>query len=392
MPYITQIPDATIDLSTGTPVLTLGNTLLLNELYTSQEFELYDVGGPGARTLNAGDNLSTVDANGNEVVGGQYAGAATLSTAAAGLNVGLLGATVQVNSISGSLMVDDSGNAYFITDEPLDEDRLNVTLNVTSLGTTLLDTTVPISELADTLTGALSPLLSPVQQALDTVVVSVGTNGTAPLELDETEVTCFVAGTLIETRSGPVAVEDLKVGDEVLTRDNGYQPIRWIGSTRLSARMLALFPRLCPIRISAGALGQDMPAADLLVSPQHRVLVRSRIALKMFGAMEVLVPAKQLLQIDGIDQATDLQTVEYFHFLLDRHEVVISNGAETESLYTGPQALKSVSKEAHAEILALFPELASPEYRSDPARQIPSGRRARKLAHRHMQAGRELLS
>ena len=179
MPYITQIPDATIDLSTGTPVLTLGNTLLLNELYTSQEFELYDVGGPGARTLNAGDNLSTVDANGNEVVGGQYAGAATLSTAAAGLNVGLLAVTAQVNSISGSLMVDDSGNAYFITDEPLDEDRLNVTLNVTSLGTTLLDTTVPISELADTLTGALSPILSPVQQALDTVVVSVDTKPSA---------------------------------------------------------------------------------------------------------------------------------------------------------------------------------------------------------------------
>lgn len=56
----------------------------------------------------------------------------------------------------------------------------------------------------------------------------------------------------------------------------------------------------------------------------------------MFGTDEVLVAAKQLLQLDGIDIATDVERVDYYHILFDRHEVMILNGAETESLYTGP--------------------------------------------------------
>ena len=76
----------------------------------------------------------------------------------------------------------------------------------------------------------------------------------------------------------------------------------------------------------------------------------------MFGAPEVLVAAKQLLQIDGID-LDDAADVTYVHFLCDRHEVVFSNGAPTESLYTGPEALKSVGAAAREEIFVLFPQL-----------------------------------
>src|SRR5690606_24870473 len=115
--------------------------------------------------------------------------------------------------------------------------------------------------------------------------------------------------------------------------------------------------KLRPIRIRAGALGNGTPSSDLVLSPQHRVLVRSRIAQKMFGATEVLVAARQLLLLDGIDIATDLTEVEYFHMLFDRHEVVISNGALTESLYTGAQALQAVGKAARDEIFTLFPQL-----------------------------------
>ncbi|KRW97185.1 hypothetical protein AQY21_05000 [Paracoccus sp. MKU1] len=100
-----------------------------------------------------------------------------------------------------------------------------------------------------------------------------------------------------------------------------------------------------------------MPTGDLVVSPQHRILARSHIAQTMFGTAEVLVAAKQLLALDGIEIAEDLSEVEYYHILFDHHEIVFSNGAETESLYTGAEALRVVGPAAAQEILALFPEL-----------------------------------
>lgn len=205
-------------------------------------------------------------------------------------------------------------------------------------------------------------------------------------------VPCFARGTLIRTDGGDVAIEDLSAGDLVLTADHGLQPIRWIGTSPISAETLSEKSNLRPIRICAGALGQNSPASDLIVSPQHRVLVRSKIAQKMFGTDEVLVAAKQLLQIDGIDIATDMAEVEYFHMLFDQHEVVLSNGAETESLFTGPEALKSVGREARAEIFAIFPQLCHDDYEPSPARPLASGRMGRKLAVRHMRNNKVLVA
>ena len=217
-------------------------------------------------------------------------------------------------------------------------------------------------------------------------------NGTTDTAFVTVDVTCFARGTRIETPRGAVAVEDLRPGDLVLTRDRGAQPLRWVGSSRVDGGTLASTPRLRPIRIRAGALGQHAPAQDLLVSPQHRILVRSKIAQRMFGAAEVLVAAKQLVLLDGIDVAEDLAEIEYFHLLFDRHEVVISNGAETESLYTGPQALRSVGPAARQEILDLFPQLLDEAFVVEAARPLSSGRMGRKLAMRQAQQGRALLN
>lgn len=202
---------------------------------------------------------------------------------------------------------------------------------------------------------------------------------------------CFARGTMIETEHGPLAVEDLRLGMRVATRDNGLQALRWIGSRVLGSKALGVAPQLRPIRIAAGALGKGLPRRALIVSPQHRILVRSRIAQKMFGAEEVLIAAKQLLQIEGIDIAEDLVGVEYFHILFDRHEIVLSEGAETESLYTGPEALKSVGPAAQAEIFALFPELREPGALPEGARLLASGRMGRKLAVRHAQHHKALV-
>lgn len=205
-------------------------------------------------------------------------------------------------------------------------------------------------------------------------------------------VPCLARGTLIETPRGPVPIEALAVGDLVMTRDRGAQPLRWIGAKTLGASTLMLHENLRPIRIAAGALGAGTPAADLVVSPQHRMLVRSKIAQRMFGAAEVLVAAKQLLELDGVEIARDLSEVEYFHILFDRHEVVIANGAETESLYTGAEALKSVGPAAVEEIFAIFPELRDADEPAEAARMLVPGRMGRKLAERHQRKRLELVS
>jgi len=184
-------------------------------------------------------------------------------------------------------------------------------------------------------------------------------------------IVCFAGGTQILTRKGRVCVEDLKIDDEVMTMDNGYQPIRWIGSRKLDSIDLAVNPNLRPIRIEAGALGDGVPEQDLLVSPQHRIFVRSIVAQRMFGETEVLIPAKKLLGLEGISVDQDATSVTYTHFLFAKHEIVFANGAPTESLFTGQEALKSVGPAARREITALFPEIVSADFSPSPARFIP---------------------
>lgn len=213
-----------------------------------------------------------------------------------------------------------------------------------------------------------------------------------PAIFDLPIVPCFTAGTLIRTAQGERPVEDLALGDLVWTRDNGLQPIRWIGRRVLRPAELAAQPNLRPIRIKAGALGAGQPARDLVVSPQHRILVRSAIAVRMFGAAEVLVAAKQLLSLPGIAIDEAARDVTYLHLMFDHHEVLVSNGAETESLYPGPVALAALGEAAAAEIHALFPELCEGEDGFPPARQLVPGRLARKLAERHGKNGIALAS
>ena len=210
------------------------------------------------------------------------------------------------------------------------------------------------------------------------------------LTYENTRVVCFSAEALIETSRGPVAAGDLAVGDMVRTRDAGFQPICWIMQRTFTAEDLEQAPQLRPIRIKAGALNSTSPSADLVVSPQHRMLIRSKIAMRMFGAQEVLVAAKQLMLLDGIDVADDLTEVTYVHFLLDGHQIVYANGAETESMHTGAEALKTVGKAAVEEIYTIFPELRA-GVELPAVRELASGRKGRKLAMRHRESGHKLV-
>jgi hypothetical protein len=160
---------------------------------------------------------------------------------------------------------------------------------------------------------------------------------------------CFACGTLIETPYGLLPVEALRKGGLVNTLDNGPQPIRWIGSMRVDGS-----GSNAPICISRGALGN---LRDLLVSPNHRMLVRGPEAQLLFGLTEAFVAAKHLVNGNTIQQVP-MQYIEYFHFMTDEHDVVFAEGCPAETLYPGPQSLSAVEPDTRDEILTLFPKLS----------------------------------
>lgn len=169
-------------------------------------------------------------------------------------------------------------------------------------------------------------------------------------------VPCFTPGTLIETLAGRIPVEDLRPGDMVLTRDNGYQPLRWIGRRDLCAADLAANSRLQPVRIAKGALGGGLPEADIIVSPQHRMLVTGERSELLFGEAEVLVAALHLVGRPGIERLS-VAEVSYLHLLFDAHEIILAAGAWTESFQPGDASIGGLESDQREELFTLFPEL-----------------------------------
>lgn len=198
---------------------------------------------------------------------------------------------------------------------------------------------------------------------------------------------CFVQGTLILTADGPRPIETLRAGDLVATLDAGWQPILWLGYRQAD---LDLRPQDAPIRIAAGALGAGAPARDLRVSPQHRMLVRSPVAVRLVGASETLVAARHLLGPAGIEVQRPDGPVIYWHLLLARHHVISAEGAWTESLYPGPMAMLGFTPCQRAQIRAALPDLdrhGPPAF----ARPVTGGRQARQLTQRHVKNAKPLV-
>ena len=179
----------------------------------------------------------------------------------------------------------------------------------------------------------------------------------------ETVVPCFTPGTMIATPRGERAVETLQVGDRVITRDNGIQRIRWVGKRVLGAAELVRSAHMQPVRIRKGALGNGLPERDMLVSPNHRVLVANDKTALYFEESEVLVAAKHLTGLEGVDFAGP-GAVTYIHFMFDQHEVVLSDGVWTESFQPGDQTLSGLGNAQRNEIYELFPELKTSQGRA----------------------------
>lgn len=198
---------------------------------------------------------------------------------------------------------------------------------------------------------------------------------------------CFADGTYIATPNGNIPIEQLRAGDLVYTLDRMAQPITWTYSHRWTAQQIKDTPSLAAVHIRAGALGAGMPSCDLRVSQQHRILIEGPIAQRMFGTLEVLIPAKALLGLPDVSLEFPETGVTYFHIMLDQHEVVFSNGIPSESLFLGLQALSTIPHSALNEICAVLGvsrlQLGTMTGPITPVRNFARRRKAVNLVSRH---------
>jgi len=221
------------------------------------------------------------------------------------------------------------------------------TITNTTTGETGQLLMIGLSSSVATIFGVSSTITMIPGQSYTVTSVDFGSNDYEWAELEP--VVCFNRGTFIKTQTGARPIEDLVAGDLIMTMDRGYQPIRWIGSSKREAT-----GDLAPILIRKGALGNDR---DLRVSPQHRMLLQGWQAEMLFGEEEVLATAKSLVNDHSIlrDEGGE---VEYFHILFDTHEIIYAEGAPSESFHPGEQGWKALDQATRDEILTLFPELS----------------------------------
>lgn len=150
-------------------------------------------------------------------------------------------------------------------------------------------------------------------------IVPLGIPPISPSYLQIT-IACFCPGTLIVTGDGEMPVERLAVGQDVITASGRRRPIRWIGQRSYSGRFLAANPAVHPVRIRAGALQGALPRRDLVLSPDHAVFLDG-----------LLVPARCLVNGTTIVRERGLARVEYYHVELDSHDILLAEGAPSES-------------------------------------------------------------
>ena len=152
-----------------------------------------------------------------------------------------------------------------------------------------------------------------------TYYISDGTE-TASASINIQVVACYCRGTRILTDRGEVLVEVLAIGDVIVTASGARAPIRWIGRRSYAGTFIAGHHLMLPVCFKKGAIADGVPHADLWVSPGHAMFVDGQ-----------LVPAWRLVNGASITQANAVESVEYYHLELDRHAVILAEGAPAES-------------------------------------------------------------
>ncbi len=192
---------------------------------------------------------------------------------------------------------------------------------------------------------------------------------------------CFTPEGQVATPHGVRRIADITHGDAVLTRDSGVAMVRARTETRLSARQLRDAPDLAPVLIVQDALGPSVPGRDLIVSPQHRLLITGWHAELAIGEREILIPAKALVNGRSIQRLRELDEVTYMHLVLDSHQIVTVNNVPSESLHLGHANKASLGETARETLFALVPGLRSaPKSWGPPVRPVVSVQEGRVLA------------
>jgi hypothetical protein len=161
---------------------------------------------------------------------------------------------------------------------------------------------------------------------------------------------CYLRGTRILTPAGEMPVEDLRIGDRVVTRQGGFQAIKWIGRQTFDTRFLAKDRANLPVRIRPGALGDGVPARDLYVSPGHSMLVDGTLLLARTLVNGVTITHEH--------PAPDADQIAYFHPELEAQDCILAEGAWSETFADGP-GLRGAYHNA-AEFWALYPGHSTP--------------------------------
>jgi ELWxxDGT repeat protein len=143
---------------------------------------------------------------------------------------------------------------------------------------------------------------------------------TTPFDAGGSNPPCLRRGTLILTDRGEVPVEKLSIGDRVITMAGAARPIKWIGRRSYSGRFVMGRKDILPICIKADALDEHVPGRDLWISPHHAMYLEG-----------VLIEAKDLVNGVSIVQAEHVEYVEYFHIEFETHDVIVAEGALSES-------------------------------------------------------------
>ena len=284
----------------------------------------------------------------------------------------------------------DGDGADIITDFTMGEDWLNVsTMTDGTGGSVTADEVVVVTngDSTQTLIFADGTSITVAPGTLDltdteTQISDLVTMGIAPPP-------CYAPGTMIDTPDGPRAVETLLVGDLVLTADNGPQPIRWVHSGEHPLDGVETDAK--PVLIQAGTLGKGLPVQDLIVSPQHRILVGGGGQLRSHFQTEALAPAKSLTSLRGIRHMKGKQHITWIHFACDRHEVVLANGCLSESLLLGPMVVNGLTAPGRWAVTDIFGPALTPDasLNGPPARECLSvGAVRRQLAKSLDEKGR----
>lgn len=356
------LPDGVVDGAEDGEVMSVGYTDPQGDAITEGPDQIEGNGGDDTISAGGGDDIVNAGDGNDSVDGGdgndQISGGLGSDTLAGGLGADTLDGGEGDDTITagaGDTVIGGGGDDVFTFDPTLTEGPGTITVTGGETGEDLTDPT----------NGGDGDVLD--LSGLDNVVVTpdggdpASESGTATYtdangdtitinysEIESVIVPCLTSGTHVRTEHGMVRVEDLCVGDRVETMDSGLQEIRWIGSRTVPGK-----GHLAPVVITAGTFGNTK---TLRVSQQHRMLVHDWRADLLSGYNEVLVAAKHLVDHDSI-YIQEVEEVQYFHILFDKHEVIYAENAATESFHPGAVGLSGLADPQLAELLELFPEL-----------------------------------